>query len=466
MMFRKHPSCPREHPFVSMESVDVRLDPELTGDNRDRLGHHLIIDLGGCNPDLLTGVDFVEGVLREAAKAAKATVVASKFHQFTPTGVSGALVLAESHITIHTWPEVNGYCAIDIFTCGPLTDNFAAMTVMKEGFMAKECTVVEIERGKEQKTDVPAEERWFREDCDPLGGFASSVKVKELLEEVTSPFQNIKMYDTHSVGKMMAIDGIIQYTDYDHFAYHEMIVHVPMQSHANPKKVLIIGGGDGGALFEVNKYKSVTEICICDIDEEVMKMAIKHNTDFAAAYKDPRVRAVFQDGAAFVGNFKDYFDVIVVDCTDFYGVAAPLARKSFYDSIHAALTADGVMVIQAESMYFDRNWIASLHKQCKEIFPVVSYYKTHVPTYPSGCIGFVYCSKKYNYMDMINSKTATAAASVRAKAANLPTPPEGGDAAVAATAEWEAFLEPMQYYTPEIHLGSFQLPKFMKKMLA
>lgn len=453
MMFRKHPSCPRDHQFVSME---VPYDGSSVSDDRDRLGHHLIIDLCGCNVEKLKVVDGVEGVLHDAAKAAKATVVASKFHQFNPTGVSGALVLSESHITIHTWPEVNGYCAIDIFTCGPLTDNFAALTVMKERFEAAECVVVEIERGKQQTEETAqSKERWIKEDCDPLGGFVASVKIKELLEEVNSPYQNIKMYETHSVGHMMTIDGIVQYADYDHFAYHEMIVHVPMQSHPAPKKVLIIGGGDGGALCEVNKYRDVSEVVICDIDEEVMKVATKYNEKFAAAYKDPRVRAVFQDGAAFVANFKDYFDVIIVDCTDFYGVSAILARKSFYESIKAALSEDGIMSIQGESMYYDLKWIVDLNKQCKEIFPVVSYYKTHVPTYPSGCIGFMFCSKKYTHLDMLNARSA---------ARGLPTPP-GSDETKAA-ADTLSQLGELQYYTPEVHAGSFLLPAFIANKIA
>lgn len=321
-MFRKHPSLPKEHVFVSMESVEGF---EEFQDSRDRLGHHLIIDLMGCNPEKLTHCDEVEEILREAAAAAHATVVASKFHQFQPVGVSGALVLSESHITIHTWPEVDGYCAIDIFTCGPKTDNFAANTVMKERFEAKEVVLVEMERGKQQsKTSNQETERWFHEDLDPLKGFVAGVKVKALLDEVQSPHQNIKMYDTASVGQMMAIDGIIQYTDYDHSAYDEMIAHVPMQSHPNPRKVLIVGGGDGGVLTEVNKYKNVSEIVVCDIDEHVMKMAVKHNKEKAEAYRDPRVRCVHQEGSAFVANFKDHFDVIIVDCTDFYGVAGKI----------------------------------------------------------------------------------------------------------------------------------------------
>lgn len=488
-MFRKHHSLPKEHQFVSMQSVSDRDISSVSDDaDRDRLGHHLIIDLCGCNPEKLKVVPVVEEILRAAAAAARATIVASKFHQFAPIGVSGALVLAESHITIHTWPEADGYCAIDIFTCGP-TDNFLALDVMKNGFESKDCVLVEIERGAQKPAEdaatavEPRNARWISEELDPLGGFKPTMKVTELLEEVQSPFQNVKMFNTTGVGKMMVIDGIIQLTEYDHFAYHEMITHVPMQVHPNPTKVLIIGGGDGGALLEVEKYAGVTEIVICDIDEAVMKVACNHLPEFAAAYKDPRVRAVFQDGAALVANFQNYFDVIIVDCTDFYGVAAPLARKSFYESIRNALTADGLMVIQAESMYYDRNWISQLHKQCQELFPITQYYHTHVPTYPSGCIGFVYCSKKYNYWENIGGAGVGMAALAAGPAAAIalpPSPPVDADGATANKVEGTGAVPPptrdgydhqqlmagMEYYTPALHLAAFQLPAFLNKLIA
>ncbi|MBM3886477.1 polyamine aminopropyltransferase [Candidatus Dependentiae bacterium] len=420
------------HELVSMESIkDLKSVAEYA--DRERLGHHLIIDLSGCNPEKIKQVTQVESILLEAAQAARATVVASKFHQFNPVGVSGALVLAESHLTIHTWPEVDGYCAIDIFTCGS-TDNFAALEVMKKRFEAKNAVVVEIERGKEKTLNQDQDTfSWFRESLDPLKGFQATVKTKALLDDVDSDFQNIKMYDTVSVGKMMVIDGIIQYTDYDNHAYHEMIVHVPMQAHPNPRKVLIIGGGDGGALAEVNKYRNVEEIVICDIDQKVSEIACKYSEEFATAYKDPRVRAVFQDGTALVSNFKNYFDVIIVDCTDFYGVAAALARKEFYDNIKQALTDDGVMVIQAESIYYDREFIAGLYKQTGELFPVVDYYYTLVPTYPSGTIGFVFGSKKYSPTEQLGNNPQQ--------------------------------LDDLKYYTPQVHVASFALPAFIKKLL-
>jgi spermidine synthase len=418
-----------------MESVDLTATEYYA--DRTRLGHHLIIDLYGCNQETLKHIPDVENILVEAAEAANATVVARKFHQFNPVGVSGALVLAESHLTIHTWPEVDGYAAIDMFTCGDYTDNFKALEVMMNRFAATGSVVVEIERGKQRMIWSEQENSTiFREALDPLKGFQATVRTKSLLENVQSDFQNIKMYDTAPLGKMMVIDDIIQYTEYDNAAYHEMIVHVPMQAHGNPRKVMIIGGGDGGALAEAIKYPNVEEIVICDIDEMVSKVAAKYTPAFAAAYKDPRVRAVFQDGAAFLANFKDHFDVIIVDCTDFYGVAAPLARREFYENIRNALTKDGIMVIQAESLYFDRTFIAGLHKQVEELFPVVAYYHTLVPTYPSGTIGFVFGSKKYGPVENLGKGEASA----------VP-------------------LNRLEYYNPEMHISSFAVPNFLKKLI-
>ncbi len=115
-------------------------------------GSHLLVDLYDCDASLITTVAYVEQVMNDAALAAGATIVGSKFHQFTPQGVSGALVLAESHLTIHTWPE-HGYCAIDIFTCGAM-NNYAAFEVLKKGFAAKTAKLTDIQRGRDTVLDV------------------------------------------------------------------------------------------------------------------------------------------------------------------------------------------------------------------------------------------------------------------------------------------------------------------------
>ncbi len=426
------PEDRREYLLLQMRSVDLE-GTEYFG-TRENLGQHLVIDLFGCDPDKIREVASVEKIMIEAANAAQATIVAHKFHQFNPTGVSGALILAESHLAIHTWPEVQGYCAIDIFTCGN-TDNYAALEVLKTGFGAKGYVIVEIERGKQRSNLVDSDHGAvvIRENLDPLKGFKATVAVKELLESVQSAYQKIEMYETQAFGKMLLIDGIIQLTEYDNAAYHEMIVHVPLQSHKNPRKVLIIGGGDGGALAEVVKYQQVEEIVICDIDPMVAQVAGKYFPTFAAAYTDPRVRAVHQDGAELIKKFHDYFDVVIIDGTDFYGAAAALARGAFYEDVARALRSDGLMVVQAESLYYDRTFIQELYKQTSSLFPVTGYYNTLVPSYPSGSIGFVFASKKYLPQSQLNSDAVP--------------------------------LQGLHFYTPALHSASFVLPAFLQKLL-
>ncbi len=417
--------------------VSIGAEPAANPDffNRDRLGHHLIIDLFNCNTEKLKYVGVVEEIMLRAAQAAHATVVSHEFHQFNPTGVSGAVILAESHIAIHTWPEIDGYCAIDIFTCGK-TNNFAALDLLKAEFEAKGSLVVDLDRGAQSGSLALLNEntRIFRENLDPLQGFKTTIAIKDRLELVESEYQRVEMYDTHAVGKMLTIDGIIQCTEYDEKAYHEMIVHVPLQAHSNPRKVLIVGGGDGGALSQLVKYEQLDEIVVCDIDPSVREVAGKYFTSFAQAYNDPRVRAVYQDGAAFVQKFKDYFDVIIVDSTDFYGAAQSLTRDSFYNDLKNALKQDGIVVAQAESLYYDREFIAHFYKQTRGIFNSVYYYHTLVPTYPSGTIGFLFATNGLTPLENLGKSNQE--------------------------------LRDLEYYTYDMHRAAFAQPAFLQKLLA
>lgn len=127
--------------FVDLATLNKVVEPKW----EDSVGHHLIVDLFGCNPETMKKVEHVSAIMIQAARAAGATIVEQKFHQFSPVGVTGVLVLAESHLAVHTWPE-KGYCAIDLFTCGK-TNNPAALEILKAGFEAKECVAVEINRG-------------------------------------------------------------------------------------------------------------------------------------------------------------------------------------------------------------------------------------------------------------------------------------------------------------------------------
>ncbi|MDD9954316.1 MAG: polyamine aminopropyltransferase [Candidatus Woesearchaeota archaeon] len=261
---------------------------------------------------------------------------------------------------------------------------------------------------------------WIRDKWDERKGRGLSVDAT-LLDEVQSDFQNIAVYNSKAFGKMLLLDGVINVTEFDEFAYHEMLVHVPLTVHPNPKKVLVIGGGDGGTVRELLKHY-VEEIHVCEIDKEVVSIAKKHFPSLAQAFDDPKVTIFHEDGAKFIKN-KQY-DIILVDSSDPWGPAEALFTEEFYSTMHNALADNGIAVTQSEAMFYDKELIQKIQTFSKKIFPIVHYYYTMVPTYPSGSIGFSFCSKGPQHKAQKNVPNCT-------------------------------------YYTKEIHDAAFILPKFM-----
>ncbi|MBL7101057.1 MAG: polyamine aminopropyltransferase [Nanoarchaeota archaeon] len=275
---------------------------------------------------------------------------------------------------------------------------------------------------------VKEEGLWITDKWDKVRGRTIAVKVKKVLESCKSEFQKIEVYETECFGRMLVIDGIIMLTDFDEFAYHEMIVHVPLSVHPNPRKVLVIGGGDGGAVRELLKHP-VEEVHVCEIDKEVISISKKYFPDLASGFDDPRVKVFNEDGAEFVK--KKQYDVIIVDSTDPIGPGKALFEAEFYKDLYGSLAEDGIAVTQSESMFYDKELIKKLFDSNKKIFPIVKYYFTNVPTYPSGTIGFSFCSKKYDPIKDRKDKK----------------------------------LEGLKYYNPETHESAFVLPSFIKDII-
>ncbi len=440
----------------------VNLSADISKVSERVLGEQLIVEFHGCDAMVLDDLLGVETIMLEAAKAANATVVAHKFHKFSPQGVSGAVIVAESHLAIHTWPEYN-YSSVDIFTCGPHTDNVAALQVIKQGLGADRYEVVAVKmRSPFEKAEgdqlsakssldithvsvddasgvttlkplVQENNRLvFRENYAAFGGMWTTIAVKRLLASEKSDYQKVEVYDTIPFGRMLTLDGIIMLTQYDNFAYHEMIAHLPLNAHPNPERVLIIGGGDGGTLKEVLKHDTVKEVVLCEIDKVVVDLSRKYFPEFSASFDDPRVTVVIGDGAEYIKSKEKYFDVVCVDSTDFFGPAEVLFRKEFYQGLQRALTDEGIAVTQSESMYYDKDFVIKLQKQNQQVFPVSAYYFTLVPTYPSGTIGFSYCSNKFGPTDNLDPERV-------------------------------ARINGLNYYNAAIHQASFALPQFAKK---
>lgn len=279
--------------------------------------------------------------------------------------------------------------------------------------------------------------RWFVEKDEFWPGSVIALEVTAKLLDTQSDFQKIEVYQTRSMGKLLVLDGAIQLTERDEPAYHEMFVHVPMNSATSPiEKVLIVGAGDGGILRELTKYPSIKKIDMVEIDKGVVDAAKEFLPFTSCGFNDNRVNLVIGDGAAFLESKDNEYDVIVVDSSDPIGPAATLYEHKFYSNMFKALKSDGRAITQAESFWFHLDkTIKPLFDTAKTIFPSVEYYYTLVPTYPSGMIGYMACSKSDSL--------------------SIPRIILGKNE-----------LENLKYYTPDVHKSAFMLPKQFKDKLS
>lgn len=275
---------------------------------------------------------------------------------------------------------------------------------------------------------------WFEEKLEPPTGSTFRVLVNRTIERFRSEYQEIAVLETEKLGRMLILDGVIMLSEFDEFAYHEMIVHVPLLTHPNPRRVLVIGGGDGGSIREIVKYKSIEEVHLCEIDKEVVEVSKRHLPNLSSGFYDPRVKVFYEDGAQFIKDKKGEYDVIIVDSTDPVGAAVVLFEEPFYRDMYAALKADGIVVSQCESIYYHQALIKRMFEFISDIFQITGYYYSLVPTYPSGTIGFAFCSKKYHPLKDVDETRIDE-------------------------------LGKLKYYTPQIHRASFCLPAFIKEIL-
>eukprot|EP01135_Chromosphaera_perkinsii_P003117 Nk52_evm6s236 gene=Nk52_evmTU6s236 len=280
--------------------------------------------------------------------------------------------------------------------------------------------------------------KWFSELGQLWPGQAMSLEVEEVLYEGRSDYQDVLVFKSKSYGTVLVLDGAIQVTERDEHAYQEMIAHIPLNAHPNPERVLVIGGGDGGVLREVVKHPKVKEVTICEIDAKVIELSKKYLPQTAIGYEDPKVTTFVGDGFKFMGEHQDHFDVIITDSSDPIGPASSLFEKEYYALMKSALRDGGMLSTQGECIWLHLELISGMLEFCSTLFPVVDYAFTTIPTYPSGQIGFVLCSK--------NSET------------------DFSEPLTKYTDE-ELDAMKMKYYSTQVHRGAFVLPRFAHKAL-
>lgn len=291
----------------------------------------------------------------------------------------------------------------------------------------------------QELTHPSVKDGWFAEISDTMWpGQAMSLKVEKILHVEKSKYQDVLVFKSTDYGNVLVLDNCIQVTERDEFAYQEMITHLALNSHPKPKKALVIGGGDGGVLREILKHETIEEAWLCDIDETVIEVSKKYLPEMSKSYEDSRVKVHIGDGFKFLAEYKNQFDVIVTDSSDPEGPAESLFQKPYFELLKDALTEKGIITTQAENIFLHMNIISQLKKDCKEIFPVAEYAYTLIPTYPSGSIGFMVCSKDPN--------------------AQVKKP---------VRFDWddEYVKNNFKYYTKDIHEASFVLPNFAAQVL-
>jgi len=266
-------------------------------------------------------------------------------------------------------------------------------------------------------------------------GYGMTVKATRQLCHEKTTYQTIDIYETERLGRMLLLDGIIQLTEADEFAYSEMLAHVPLMACIEPERVLVIGGGDGAVLREVEKHRSLKVIDQCELDAQVIEACKRYLPQQACSYQDARLNVHIGDGSKYIRDFQDYYDVIIVDSTDPGGPGEPLFGKDFYRAMRRALRNGGVIATQAESPYLLPDMVRHLVTSTREVFDEAGYAMITVPSYPTGTIG-VCCG---------------------GVGVNPATPNRQGN---------KAMLETLRYYSKELHRAAFVLPQFVNALLA
>jgi len=259
-----------------------------------------------------------------------------------------------------------------------------------------------------------------------------SVATEKLLYREQTPFQELAVIENPELGRVLLLDSVIQTSTMDEFVYHEMIAHVAMNTHPQPRRVLVVGGGDGGTVREVVKHPTVEKVVLAEIDERVIRAAREYLPEISIGLSDPRVEIRIGDGNAFVQENSGFFDLVIVDSTDPVGPGEVLFSRAFYSAVFRALKEDGLFVAQTESPFYNADLIARVHADLSAIFPVTRLYLAAVPTYPGGLWSFSLGSKKYDPLELE-----------------------------------ERDFRPLEtrYYSPAVHLAAFALPHFVRRII-
>ncbi|MBK1889364.1 polyamine aminopropyltransferase [Undibacterium sp. 14-3-2] len=413
-------------------------------------GLHLTADCFDCKADteFFLCQEQLSKLLTKITIEAGLTIVGQKYHSFSnpdggAAGVTGTLLLAESHVAIHTWPEKNAV-TLDVYVCNFHQDNSEKARYIVDSlirhFQPDTVSRQQITRG--QMTSATSGTETLSTERLSSSTFYST-RTTPLLQ-TRSQFQQIEIADSADFGKLMRIDGAMMTSEKDEFFYHESLIHPAAITHPAPRTALIIGGGDGGSCRELLKHPSLETLTLCEIDPAVVSISREYLPEIHQGSLDHvKVRHIHADGFTYIRECGELYDLIFLDLTDPQApdgstLAATCITEEFFQTCAAKLKDNGMLVMHLGSPYYHPQRYCDTLRKLFVSFPVVRPYSVFIPLY-GALWGMAIASKSID-------PTALGASTVKQRIEHRQ-------------------LKLLKYYNDEVHHALFVLPNFMRKLM-
>ncbi len=409
-------------------------------------GIHLTADLAGCrsNLELMVDVDALREKCVALVHDCGLTAVSELFHAFPGLagesgGITGTVLLAESHLALHTWPEKQAL-TLDVYVCNFSTDNSAKATQLIESlvklFDPIEANRQSLMRGEIGHAGLGYEigQEWLNQHS--IYGY----RLGPALHREQSSYQLIEVHESPQFGKLFKLDGDYMTSEGEEFFYHEALVHPAAIAHRDPRSALIIGGGDGGAAEELLKHPGIERIVLAELDEAVVRIAREYlQRIHRGALDDPRVELRIGDGMTYVQQTEESFDLVLLDLTDPDTPASALYGEAFFAALRRVLKPGGAMVLHMGSPIFTPESVRMIHRRLAATFPCVAPLGLYIPLY-GAYWSLAVCSDSLD--------------------------PRQASASFVSNTLADRRISDLRYYNPATHQALFALPGYYEQLLA
>ena len=251
-----------------------------------------------------------------------------------------------------------------------------------------------------------------------------------------SHFQTVEIFESDStLGRVLTLDDLMMTTEGDEFHYHEMIAHIPMMHHKDPKTVLVIGGGDGGTVREVLKHDTVEKVVLCEIDGMVIEACKKYLPTISCELENPKCEILVEDAIEYIKDKENMFDIVLIDSTDPMGPGEGLFTEEFYTNVKRSLKPGGIVCAQSESPFSQSDAVKKMYVLLKKVFPICATFTSNIPTYPGGYWAWAFCSETVKPLSYWDERRGN------------------------------AITKTCKIYNKEYHDARFALPNYLKELL-